>query len=167
MPHTPPPLPESNMTESNNPDTIQKKAGYPTLLSYNIQPYLAEPGEKYMCEAQRKHFRKILALWKSALLQGGDDAILNLKATTAENSADVSDQATQEMSFANKLRERDREYKLIKKIDSAIQRIDNKEYGLCNECGIEIGIRRLEARPTADLCIDCKTLDEVREKQRR
>lgn len=166
MPQTTPP--ESNkMTESDNSENIKNKAGYPTLLSYNIQPYEIQPGEKYMCEAQRKHFRKILTLWKSALLQGGDDAILNLKATTAENSADISDQATQEMTFANKLRERDREYKLIKKIDSAIQRIDNKEYGLCNECGIEIGIRRLEARPTADLCIDCKTLDEVREKQRR
>lgn len=166
MPYTTPPE-SKNMIESNTSENIQDKTSYPTLLSYNIKPYEIQPGEKYMAQRMREHFRKILTLWKSALLQGGDDAILDLKETTAEASADVSDQATQEMTFTNKLRKRDREYKLTQKIDSAIQRIDNKEYGLCNECGVEIGIRRLEARPTADLCIDCKTLDEVREKQRR
>ena len=81
--------------------------------------------------------------------------------------ADVSDQATQEETFALRLRARDREHKLINKIDDSIQAIDNGEYGYCEECGVEIGIRRLEARPTATLCIDCKTLAEVREKQGR
>ena len=119
-----------------------------------------------MGDEQRRHFRKLLTLWKSDLLQGGDEAILDLQ-ETGEMLPDLSDQATREEDRAVKLRKRDRERKLIQKIDSAIQRIDNKEYGLCEECGIEIGIRRLEARPTADLCIDCKTLDEVREKQGR
>jgi len=162
MPNT---TPESkNMPAS---PSLEKKDSYPTLLSYNIKPYDIKPEEEYMCRAHLQHFRDILLRWKSALLQGGDDAIDNLKATTAQNSADISDQATQEMTFANALRGRDREYKLINKIDSAIQRIDNKAYGFCNECGIAIGIRRLEARPTADLCIDCKVLDEIREKQGR
>lgn len=132
---------------------------------YNLPPYQPKPDEPYMGDEQRKHFRKLLTLRKSALLQGGNDAILNLQGT--EILPDVSDQATREEEVAYKLRERDRERKLIDKIDKAIQRIDNKKYGLCEECGIEIGIKRLEARPTAELCIDCKSLDEVREKQRR
>lgn len=108
----------------------------------------------------------LLNIWKHALLQGGDETINDLK-ELAEVPADVSDQATLEETFALRLRARDREHKLINKIDDSIQSIDNGEYGYCEECGIEIGIRRLEARPTATLCIDCKTLAEVREKQGR
>lgn len=137
-----------------------------TLLSYGVQPYVLESSDEvYMSEPQLAHFRNILNIWKKALLQGGDEAIHELKETT-EIPADVSDQATQEETFALKLRTRDRESKLLKKIEEAIELIDNKDYGYCTECGEEIGIRRLEARPTATLCIDCKTLDEVRERQR-
>lgn len=161
---TPPNIQKNS--DSNAPSSPETKAISPTLLSYDLQPYQPKAGEVYMGDEQRKHFRKLLTLWKSDLLQGGDDAILDLQ-ETGEMLPDVSDQATREEDRAVKLRKRDRERKLIQKIDSAIQRIDNKEYGLCEECGIEIGIRRLEARPTADLCIDCKTLDEVREKQGR
>jgi DnaK suppressor protein len=147
-------------------ETLNKVSTSQTLLSYGVQPYEPAPGEEYMGEAQLTHFRNLLQVWKAALLQGGDETINVLK-DHGDVPSDVSDQATQEETFALKLRTRDRERKLIKKIDEAIQTIDNKDYGFCDECGIEIGIRRLEARPTATLCIDCKMLDEVKEKQRR
>lgn len=139
----------------------------PEDKQYTLPPYQPQPGEPYMGEEQRKYFRKLLTLRKAALLQGGNEAILDLQGTAAEMLSDISDQATREEEVTFRLRKRDRERQLIEKIDSAIQRIDNKKYGLCKECGVEIGIKRLEARPTADLCIDCKSLDEVREKQRR
>lgn len=145
---------------ASNPTTTQ------TLLSYGVKPYEPKKGEEYMSKAQREHFRKLLNIWKNALLEGGDEAIHDLK-ELAEVPADVSDQATLEETFALRLRARDREHKLINKIDESIKLIDNGDYGFCEECGIEIGIRRLEARPTATLCIDCKTLAEVREKQGR
>ena len=138
-----------------------------TLLSYGVKPYEPQPGEAYMSKAQLEHFRKLLNIWKGALLQGGDETINDLKVLGEDVPADVSDQATQEETFALRLRARDREHKLINKIDDSIQAIDNGEYGYCEECGVEIGIRRLEARPTATLCIDCKPLAEVREKQGR
>lgn len=146
--------------QGSNPTTTQ------SLLSYGVQPYIPQPGEEYMCKAQKEHFRKLLNLWKQDLLQGGDATISDLK-SLAEMPADISDQATLEETFALRLRARDREHKLINKIDESIKLIDNGEYGYCEECGIDIGIRRLEARPTATLCIDCKTLAEVREKQGR
>ena len=151
---------QDNLGSGEAPKTTQ------TLLSYGVKPYEAGPDEEYMCKAQLAHFRKLLTLWKNALMQGGDETISDLK-TLAEVPSDVSDQATLEETFALKLRARDREYKLINKIDSALQLVDNGDYGYCDECGIEIGIRRLEARPTASMCIDCKTLAEVREKQGR
>ncbi len=119
-----------------------------------------------MSKPQLEHFRKLLNIWKDALLKGGDETIDDLK-SLAEVPADISDQATLEETFALRLRARDREHKLINKIDESIKQIDNGEYGYCEECGVEIGIRRLEARPTATLCIDCKTLAEVRERQGR
>jgi DnaK suppressor protein len=152
------------MTETMTKPKKPSAAGQ-TLLSYGVQPYLTIDGENYMSEAQLQHFRNILNIWKNALLKGGDETIHDLK-ESAEIPADISDQATQEETFALKLRTRDRESKLLKKIEESIELIDNKDYGFCNECGEEIGIRRLEARPTATLCIDCKTLDEVRERQR-
>lgn len=145
---------------STGPSTTQ------TLLSYGVKPYEPQPGEAYMSKAQLEHFRKLLNIWKNALLEGGDETIHDLK-ELSEVPADVSDQATREETFAIELRARDREHKLIKKIDESIKSIDNGDYGYCEECGVEIGIRRLEARPTATLCIDCKTLAEVREKQGR
>lgn len=151
---------QNKLSTNDVPKTTQ------TLLSYGVQPYEVKPDEEYMCQAQKEHFRKLLSLWKEALLQGGDDTISDLK-NLAEVPSDISDQATLEETFALKLRARDREYKLINKIDSSLQLVDGGDYGYCNECGIEIGIRRLEARPTASMCIDCKTLAEVREKQGR
>lgn len=145
---------------SQGPTTTQ------TLLSYGVKPYEPKKGEEYMSKAQKEHFRKLLNIWKTALLEGGDETIHDLK-ELAEVPADVSDQATLEETFALRLRARDREHKLINKIDESIRAIDSGDYGYCEECGIEIGIRRLEARPTATLCIDCKTLAEVREKQGR
>lgn len=136
------------------------------LLSYGMEPYPLQPGEAYMNKAQLEHFRKLLNMRKATLLQGGDETIRVLK-ELADVPSDISDQATLEETFALRLRARDREFKLIKKIDESIRDIDSGDYGFCEECGIEIGLRRLEARPTATLCIDCKTLAEVREKQGR
>ena len=150
----------SSLTPTTTPTTTQ------TLLSYGVKPYEPAPNEKYMSKGQVEHFRKLLLIWKNALLEGGDETMHDLK-SLAEVPADISDQATIEETFALRLRARDREHKLINKIDESIKLIDNGEYGYCEECGIEIGIRRLEARPTATLCIDCKTLAEVREKQGR
>jgi DnaK suppressor protein len=146
---------------TSSPTTAQ------TLLSYGVKPYEPKSGETYMSKPQLEHFRKLLNIWKTALLQGGDETINDLKEMGDDVPADVSDQATLEETFALRLRARDREHKLINKIDDSIKAIDSGEYGFCEECGIEIGIRRLEARPTATLCIDCKTLAEVREKQGR
>jgi len=148
-------------TENASPSTAQ------TLLSYGVKPYEPQDGEEYMGKTQKEHFRKLLNIWKSALLQGGDETIHDLKELAEAPPADVSDQASLEEAFALRLRARDREHKLINKIDESIKAIDSGHYGFCDECGIEIGIRRLEARPTATLCIDCKTLAEVREKQGR
>lgn len=161
--------PENNKTgqKKNSPNTTAETAA-PTkksMLSYGVQPYQPKEGEAYMSDGQSQHFRKLLQLWRAALLQGGDETIADLQG--GEAPSDISDLATLEEVFALKLRTRDRERKLINKIDEAIANIDSKEYGYCEECGVEIGIRRLEARPTATLCIDCKMLDEVREKQRR
>jgi len=157
------------MSEGKRSNTTKKKASpstTQTLLSYGVKPYEQKKGEDYMSKAQMDHFRKLLNIWKNALMEGGDATIHDLK-EQAEVPADISDQATLEETFALRLRERDREHKLIEKIDKSIKQIDSGDYGFCEECGIEIGIRRLEARPTATLCIDCKTLAEVREKQGR
>ncbi len=161
--------PENNEPSAgkNSPAENKKTASTTQpMLSYGVKPYEPQENEEYMCDSQSKHFRNLLQLWKSALLQGGDETISDLK-DTGETPSDISDLATQEETFALKLRTRDRERKLINKIEESIANIDSKEYGFCTECDIEIGIRRLEARPTATLCIDCKMLDEVREKQRR
>lgn len=155
-------------TKGTDMDTTQpvEATTTQTLLAYGVKPYQPASGETYMSEAQRRHFRQLLVNWRDDLLKQGDETIHDLKSAN-ELPADISDQATQEETFALKLRKRDRERKLINKIDEAIQKIDNHDYGYCDECGIEIGMRRLEARPTATLCIDCKSLDEVRERQGR
>ncbi len=136
-----------------------------TMLSYGVRPYQATPNEEYMNDNQKKHFEHILMTWRNALLQGGDVAIEDLQNASNENPSDISDQASMEEEFALKLRKRDRERKLISKIEASLQLLKNDEYGYCEECGIDIGIRRLEARPTATLCIDCKTIAEIKEKQ--
>ena len=130
----------------------------------NFEPYKPKRGEEYMNEKQRDHFRAILLDWKSQLMQEVDRTVTHMK-DEAANFPDPADRATQEEEFSLELRTRDRERKLIKKIDSTIERIDQDDYGFCDACGVDIGIKRLEARPTATLCIDCKTLDEIKEKQ--
>jgi DnaK suppressor protein len=127
-------------------------------------PYAAKKGEEYMNAAQRKHFRKILESLKAELSQEIDRTVHTMQ-DEATVFADPNDRASQESDMALELRNRDRERKLIKKIDETIARIDANEYGYCDSCGVEIGLKRLEARPTATLCIDCKTLDELRERQ--
>ena len=117
-----------------------------------------------MNEDQLEHFRKILLNWKQELMEEVDRTMHHMQEDAA-NYADPSDRATQEEEFSLELRTRDRERKLIKKIDQTLDRIDKDDYGFCDQCGVEIGIRRLEARPTATLCIDCKTLAEIRERQ--
>jgi DnaK suppressor protein len=133
--------------------------------AFGFAPYQAAEGEEYLGPAQQEHFRKILLAWKKSLMEEVDRTVHHMQ-DEATNFPDPNDRATQESEFSLELRTRDRERKLIKKIDEALGRLDNHEYGFCEACGVEIGVRRLEARPTATLCIDCKTLDEIREKQR-
>ena len=130
----------------------------------NFEPYKTKRGEEYMNEQQRKHFNQILLDWKAQLMEEVDRTVSHMK-DEAANFPDPADRATQEEEFSLELRTRDRERKLIKKIDSMMDRIDQDDYGFCDACGVDIGIKRLEARPTATLCIDCKTLDEIKEKQ--
>ncbi len=130
----------------------------------NFEPYKPRRGEEYMSDAQLDHFKNILLKWKGELMQEVDRTVTHMK-DEAANFPDPADRATQEEEFSLELRTRDRERKLIKKIDSTIERLEQEDYGFCDACGIEIGIKRLEARPTATLCIDCKTLAEIKERQ--
>ena len=126
--------------------------------------YKPKGKEEYMNPRQLAHFRKILDTQKRELSQDIDRTVHTMQ-DEATIFADPNDRATQESDMSLELRNRDRERKLIKKIDETIAHIDANEYGYCEKCGVEIGLKRLEARPTATLCIDCKTLDELREKQ--
>lgn len=128
-----------------------------------FEPYKIKKGEEYMNEAQVEHFHNILGAWKKELMEEVDRTVHHMQ-DEAANFPDPNDRASQESDFTMELRTRDRERKLIKKIDESIDFLDSGDYGYCEECGIEIGIRRLEARPTANLCIDCKSLSEIREK---
>ncbi|MBA2350331.1 MAG: RNA polymerase-binding protein DksA [Burkholderiales bacterium] len=127
-------------------------------------PYTPKKGEEYMNPKQLAHFRKVLETLKIELSRDIDRTVHTMQ-DEATVFADPNDRASQESDMALELRNRDRERKLIKKIDETVGKIDLGEYGYCDSCGIEIGLKRLEARPTATLCIDCKTLDELREKQ--
>lgn len=131
----------------------------------DFKPYEESKGEEYMNDRQGDHFRALLKSWKQQLMEEVDRT-LHYMQDEAANYPDPNDRASQESDFTMELRTRDRERKLIKKIDEALASIDSHEYGWCEGCGVEIGIRRLEARPTATLCIDCKELDEIRERQR-
>jgi DnaK suppressor protein len=127
-------------------------------------PYKAKKGEAYMNPKQLDHFRQILNGIKAGLGEDIDRTVHTMQ-DEATLFADPNDRATQESDINLELRNRDRERKLIKKIDEMLTKINDGDYGYCDNCGIEIGLNRLEARPTATLCIDCKTLDEIREKQ--
>ena len=129
-----------------------------------IAPYKSKKNEKYMSVSMKRHFVAVLLLWKEHLLDEMQKTFNHLK-TKGETYADPVDRASQEEEFAFELRTRDRERKLISKITVSLDKIKQDDYGWCDSCGDEIGIKRLEARPTATHCIDCKTLDEIKEKQ--
>jgi len=138
----------------------------PPTANQGFKPYKAKKGEDYMSEGQVTHFTEILDAWKIELMAEVDRTVDHMK-DEAANFPDPADRATQEEEFSLELRTRDRERKLIKKIDDTMQLMSNGEYGYCDTCGVEIGLRRMEARPTATQCIDCKSLDEIKEKQTR
>ena len=140
------------------------KASAPIAKAPKAKPYQRAKGEEYMNAAQVKHFRKLLNDWKIELMAEVDRTVHHMQ-DEASNFPDPNDRATQEEEFALELRTRDRERKLIKKINEALASLETGDYGYCEVCGVEIGINRLQARPTATLCIDCKTLDEIKERQ--
>ncbi|GAB2686737.1 RNA polymerase-binding protein DksA [Aliiglaciecola sp. 3_MG-2023] len=144
------------------PSGKEKSLGLIALAG--LTPYQEKDGEEYMNDAQLEHFRKILSAWRSQLREEVDRTVHHMQ-DEAANFPDPVDRAAQEEEFSLELRTRDRERKLIKKIEKTLKRIEEDDFGFCDTCGIEIGVRRLEARPTADLCIDCKTLAEIKEKQ--
>ena len=129
-----------------------------------ISSYQGRKGEKYMSAAMKKHFLAVLIDWREHLKEEMQKTFDHLK-NKGESYADPIDRASQEEEFAFELRTRDRERKLISKIAMSLEQIKQDDYGYCYACGIEIGVKRLEARPTATHCIDCKTLDEIKEKQ--
>ena len=131
---------------------------------FDFKPYKTKRGEEYMGERMTEHFRQILQGWKRQLMEEVDRTLHHMQ-DEASSFPDPNDRATQESEFTLELRTRDRERKLIRKIDESLKALEAGDYGFCESCGVEIGLRRLEARPTATLCIDCKQLDEIREKQ--
>ena len=141
-----------------------KPKGHAESQFRNYTPYEPKKNEAYMSPKQLEHFRTILTNWRHELMEEVDRTVHHMQ-DEAANFPDPADRATQEEEFSIELRTRDRERKLIKKIDQTIDRVDQEDYGYCDSCGIEIGLRRLEARPTATQCVDCKSLDEIREKQ--
>lgn len=132
----------------------------------HFAPYEPTENEEYMNEAQLEHFKNVLLMWKQKILDANTEVQHQLQ---DENSQlpDLADRASYEEDFSLRLRARDRDRKLIRKIEAALGRISIGEYGYCMRCGCEIGIRRLEARPTAELCIDCKELAERKEKNKK
>ena len=143
--------------------SAQKNADAGNLLK-SFNPYQEMEGETYMNEQQVAHFTQILQNWKQELMEEVDRTVNHMQ-DEAANFPDPADRASQEEEFSLELRTRDRERKLIKKINDTLARIEEDDYSFCDSCGVEIGIRRLEARPTATLCIDCKTLAEIKERQ--
>ena len=141
--------------------STQAKTGF---AFSDFAPYKAKKGAEYMNDGQKEHFRQLLLAWKRELMEEVDRTVSHMK-DEAANFPDPADRASQEEEFSLELRTRDRERKLIKKIDSTIELLETDDYGYCEACGVEIGVKRLEARPTATLCVDCKTLAEIKEKQ--
>jgi len=129
-----------------------------------IEPYVEAEGEEYMNDKQKDHFRRILNAWKKSLLVGVNKTVDHMKEDAA-HYADPADRATQEEEFALELRNRDRERKLVRKIEKTLAFLETEDFGYCEACGVEIGLLRLEVRPTAELCIDCKTTQEIKERQ--
>jgi len=134
------------------------------LALAGLTPYQEKTNEEYMNDAQMEHFKGLLVAWRNQLRNEVDRTVHHMQ-DEAANFPDPVDRAAQEEEFSLELRTRDRERKLIKKIEKTLKRIEEDDFGFCDSCGIEVGIKRLEARPTADLCIDCKTMAEIKEKQ--
>lgn len=143
--------------------TRRRKKQQPSVFQ-NFTPYQAKKSEEYMGPRQLEHFRNILLSWRQELMEEVDRTVLHMQ-DEAANFPDPADRASQEEEFNIELKTRDRERRLIRKIDQTIDRIDQEDYGFCDTCGVEIGLRRLEARPTATQCVDCKTVDEIKERQ--
>ena len=143
---------------------IKRTVGNTDSPFRNFTPYQPMQDESYMSNGQLQHFRYILNRWRLDLMEEVDRTVHHMQ-DEAGNFPDPADRATQEEEFSIELRTRDRERKLIKKIDRTIERLDQNDYGYCDTCGVEIGLRRLEARPTATQCVDCKSLDEIKERQ--
>lgn len=148
---------------------VKKTRASFSTQNIDVQPlygeaYKFKKGEEYMNDDQVQHFHNILNAWKDDLMQEVDETVHHMQ-DEAANFPDPNDRASQETEFALELRSRDRGRKLVKKIDESILMLKKDDYGYCEICGVEIGVRRLEARPTANQCIDCKTLDEIKEKQ--
>jgi DnaK suppressor protein len=151
------------------PKPVEEGEAYDSGMSLlagprNVQPYVQRKGEEYMSKEQLEHFRLILTAWKQDLMQEVDRTMLHMK-DEAANFPDPNDRATQESEFSLELRTRDRERKLIRKIDEALKRIEDGSYGFCLETGEPIGIKRLEARPVATLSVEAQERRERREKQ--
>ncbi|XBC37832.1 MAG: RNA polymerase-binding protein DksA [Buchnera aphidicola (Meitanaphis elongallis)] len=142
----------------------KKRSSLSILFMAGVQPYENSKNEKYMNMKQINHFKKILLAWAAQLKNNIPQKKLYTQ-EKATNFPDPIDRAVQEEEFSFELRHRDRERKLIDKIEKTLKKVEENDFGYCDSCGVEIGIRRLEARPTANLCIDCKTLAEIREKQ--
>ena len=156
------------------PAARKKKAARPrrsrsdvlTAPIHGISPYQPKRGEDYMSEEQLEHFREILNAWKRELMYEVDRTVHHMQ-DEAANFPDPNDRATQESEFGLELRTSDRERKLLRKIDSALARIDDGSYGYCDETGEEIGLKRLEARPVATLCLEAQERRELAERQFR
>lgn len=134
------------------------------LVMAGVQPYQEKRNEKYMNVQQVNHFKKILIAWKNQLHNQNNHSNSYMKEKPG-NFPDPVDRAAQEEEFSIELRNRARTLQLVKQIQNTLKKLENNDFGYCESCNIEIGIRRLEARPTANLCIDCKTLEEIRNKQ--
>jgi DnaK suppressor protein len=160
------PLVMSSRVPQNDDDADADPSVSASLLAgpRNVKPYISRRGEQYMNKEQLEHFARILRNWKRDLMVEVDRTVLHMK-DEAANFPDPNDRATQEEEFSLELRTRDRERKLIRKIDEALKRIEDGSYGYCLETGEEIGIKRLEARPVATLSVEAQERRERREKQ--
>lgn len=159
---------EPKSTTTAGTDTGELKTASSVLFGpvRGFKPYQPKKGEPYMSPGQLEHFKNILLAWKRELMEEVDRTVLHMK-DEAANFPDPNDRATQESEFGLELRTRDRERKLLKKIDAALQRIEDGTYGYCEETGDEIGLRRLEARPVATLCVEAQERRELAERQFR
>jgi DnaK suppressor protein len=168
-PRAPAPVPQASARPAPATAPAPKRRITGSLLTGPVRgftPYQPKRGEDYMNKEQLEHFRQLLLAWKRELMEEVDRTMLHMK-DDAANFPDPNDRATQESEFGLELRTRDRERKLLKKIDSALARIEDGSYGYCEETGDEIGLRRLEARPVATLCVEAQERRELAERQFR